>query len=566
MTSYPSRLIEGNFAVVIMSYAKSNYPLRPSRLGSEPGFEEFGQRLSFAMLLEPFRLMSPQKKPNPPYQPPRMTVLQRAREPRSRRLFVLFALLFVIVLFVIKVYYDTNTIEVRRYEIANSPVGEVLAGKKVAFVSDLHIKRLGSREAKLLEILNQEKPDLILIGGDLINFKGSYAPVLSFFDQVKAPLGTYSVMGNTEYSNENGSCVLCHESRGKVLKKSQAPAVLRNSFVSISVLGKKLNLLGVDDPVRGRGDLETTLQKASLQFPTLLLAHSPVVFEEASNRGIDLILCGHTHGGQIFLTGLLRKILPMDASLELLEGFFQKGNSLLYVGRGVGTSFLPFRFGVKPEITFFSFINPRPFSKVPSSLSVRNSSPETFFTGVQVPNLAEIFGIYDLKNALQEGRRFLQDPQAPNVLFDFESDEDLQRLNWECHKWFELSFENATSGLFSLKVFLPPGSYPGINFEEMRKDWSQFKLLKMDITNPSSEDIRFHVRIDDHESGWEYGNRFDVNFVLKPGLNNISIATDSIKTNLRGRRLDLENIKRMMVFIPSNPKKRELFIDNIRLE
>ena len=139
-------------------------------------------------------------------------------------------------------------------------------------------------------------------------------------------------------------------------------------------------------------------------------------------------------------------------------------------------------------------------------------------------------------------------------------------MNWECHKWFELSQENATSGLRSLKLSLPPGPYPGINFKEVRKDWSPFKLLKMDVTNPSMEDIKFHVRIDDHESGWEYANRFDIDFILKPGLNNISIATDSIRTNLHARPLDLENIKRMMVFIPSNPKKRELFIDNIRLE
>jgi hypothetical protein len=199
-------------------------------------------------------------------------------------------------------------------------------------------------------------------------------------------------------------------------------------------------------------------------------------------------------------------------------------------------------------------------------MSIKNSSPTTLFCGLNVSSVAETFGLFELYHAFLPPARPLQKGQNPNVLFDFESGADLEQLNWECHQWFELSSENATSGLHSLMVSLPPGPSPGIIFKELRKNWSSFELLKMDITNPSMEDIRFHVRIEDHESGWEYANRFDINFLLKPGLNNISIATDSIRTNLHARPLDLDNIKRVMVSVPSNPKRTELFIDNIRLE
>jgi hypothetical protein len=296
------------------------------------------------------------------------------------------------------------------------------------------------------------------------------------------------------------------------------------------------------------------------------LAHSPAIFEEASNRGVDLVLCGHNHGGQLFFTEFLREIFPLDRSLEFIEGFFQKGSSLLYVGKGVGTSYLPFRLGVKPEIAFFSFVNPEPSQRATVPMAVKNSAPETFFGGLSLASFAETFGLLGLYQAFLPSARPLQKGQPPNVLFDFESEAELQQLNWECHKWFELSPENVTSGLHSLRLSLPPGPYPGVSFKEGREDWSSFKLLKMDVTNPSMEDIRFHVRIDDHESGWEYANRFDIDFILKSGLNNISIATDSIRTNLHARPLDLENIKRMMVFIPSNKERRDLFIDNIRLE
>jgi hypothetical protein len=139
-------------------------------------------------------------------------------------------------------------------------------------------------------------------------------------------------------------------------------------------------------------------------------------------------------------------------------------------------------------------------------------------------------------------------------------------LNWECHKWFELSKENATSGNHALKVTLPPGQYPGINFQKIKNDWSEFRYLKMDVFNPANVKINFHIRIDDNKSGWEYANRFDIDFGLKPGMNHITISTESIRTNIHHRPLDLKRIKRMMVFLMNTTKSRELYIDNIRLE
>ncbi|OGW52530.1 MAG: hypothetical protein A2Y81_08395 [Nitrospirae bacterium RBG_13_43_8] len=73
--------------------------------------------------------------------------------------------------------------------------------------------------------------------------------------------------------------------------------------------------------------------------------------------------------------------------------------------------------------------------------------------------------------------------------------------------------------------------------------------MKMDVFNSSEENFNFHIRIDDHRSGWEYANRFDIDFNLKPGMNHISIPTDKIKTNIHHRPLNLKQIERMMVFI-----------------
>ncbi len=93
----------------------------------------------------------------------------------------------LLVFFVSKTYYDTNTIEIRKYKIQNSSPGEFLSGLKVVQLSDLHIKRMTHREKKIIEILEQEKPDLIFLTGDYIKFNGSYRPAQSFFTQLKAP-------------------------------------------------------------------------------------------------------------------------------------------------------------------------------------------------------------------------------------------------------------------------------------------------------------------------------------------------------------------------------------------
>jgi len=535
------------------------------------------------------------------------------------RRFLLFILIFGFFLFLGKAYYDTNAIEIKHYEIKSPSLSEPLRGLKIAFLTDLHIKDMGIRENKILEILREEKPDMIFLSGDYIAFKGSYKPVMFFFSQLKAPLGIYAVFGNTEYTNENGSCIFCHYKGSKGLKKNPTPYFLRNSAIVLEANQKKINIVGVDDPVEGKSDLNKALKDLDKKYPIILLAHSPEIFEEATANGVDFLLCGHNHGGQLFFTRYLRDVLPLDATLEFIDGFFKKAKTLMYVNRGIGTSFLPFRLGVKPEITFFEFTNGtnekannankktrlsqiHPINKIAalphhstnnltqtmvcsSTPFISNRPSQTIFAGLTLRNFLETFNVLGIFNPLifvATSQNFnhsdfefrpsnLTPPPSPltphaNILFDFESQEELERLNWECGKWFELSEENVTSAKRSLKVSIPPGQYPGINFEKITKNWSRGRFLKMDVFNPSEERIPFHIRIDDHKSGWEYANRFDINFILEKGMNHISIPTNSIKTNIHQRPLNLKRIERMMVFVPDNSKRRELFIDHIRLE
>jgi hypothetical protein len=88
----------------------------------------------------------------------------------------------------------------------------------------------------------------------------------------------------------------------------------------------------------------------------------------------------------------------------------------------------------------------------------------------------------------------------------------------------------------------------------------------MDVFNPDNEKVSFHILIGDSRSGLEYDSRFDVDFNLEPGMNYLSIPTDSIRTNIQHRLLNLKGLRKFMVFVPDNLKPRELYLDNIRLE
>ncbi len=458
-----------------------------------------------------------------------------------------------------KIYCDTYTIEVHHYRIAHNRLAEALRNEKVVFLSDLHMRRFGPREQEIIGILKEEKPDIILLGGDYISFQGSYDPVMAFFQELPR---AYAVMGNSDYYNENGSCILCHKPNSRELKSDPNILFLRNTSTLLHTAGGQVNLIGLDDPVNKKGNIAEAARGTDSSLPSVLLAHSPDVFEEAAARGIDFVLAGHNHGGQVFLARYLKGHMLVDPAFEYLDGFFQKGRTLMYVGRGIGTSFFPFRLGVRPGVAFFQFVHETGDATHPSQ-TVSSINGERRTASFSTANLLDLMGLSN--GLLGSGRKkHLIGPSGK--LFDFESDAELQFLNWECRKWFERSRNHATSGEYSLEVTLPAGEYPGIKFLEIKKDWSAYRHFKMDVFNPEAEPLTLHIRIDDRKSRWDYGERFDRDFRIKNGMSEISIPLESLKANITPRSLDLKNIERLMLFIPGNDRKRTFHIDNIRLE
>ena len=235
------------------------------------------------------------------------------------------------------------------------PVGACvgLDGLRIAFLTDLHAGSYLTEETLLAicEDVTRRAPDLICLGGDLIN---SRAVEMHLLDRplraLRAPLGVFAVPGNHDHRwiEDMGDWQDYLETRGV--------EVLANSGRRIARGGSSFWLGGVDDLTDGRPDMGAALRGRHRGEPSVLLAHQPDHFVEAAQHGVDLVLSGHTHGGQVKLLGWA----PISHTRHgFVDGGFAHGASRLYVSRGVGTTVLPLRFGARPEIPVVTLVADR---------------------------------------------------------------------------------------------------------------------------------------------------------------------------------------------------------------
>ena len=150
------------------------------------------------------------------------------------------------------------------------------------------------------------------------------------------------------------------------------------------------------------------------------------------------------------------------------------------------------------------------------------------------------------------------------VLFDFESDSELDQLQWKCHTLLSLSKEHYTHGKKSLKMELYPSDYPGLTPMLKENDWSGYNKLCLDIYNPQDK-LLISFRIDDQKASPAYEDRYNKSFILESGMNRMSIPIDTLATSGTNRNLNLKKIHRLLIFVTNPKKKVVLYMDHIRL-
>jgi predicted MPP superfamily phosphohydrolase len=233
---------------------------------------------------------------------------------------------------------------VTRVEVPVPGLPEAFDGYRIAHVSDVHcgpyvpawMFLAWARRVRSLDA------DLVALTGDLITVGEGYLDdVTAFARGLAARDGVVACMGNHDYFQTVDGVV-------RALAATEV-RLLRNSATSVSRGGDTLHLAGVDDRWSRRDDVDLALRGIPSGEPVVMLAHDPVGWPDIALRGVALTLSGHTHGGQFGVPLGPRLNLGRLAS-RFSAGLFRQGESALFVSRGVGTTGVPTRVGMAPEI------------------------------------------------------------------------------------------------------------------------------------------------------------------------------------------------------------------------
>lgn len=254
------------------------------------------------------------------------------------------------------VAWDNGRIVVTHYEVKSENLPKEFDGYKIAQVSDLHNDEFGENNKELIAKLQELKPDMIAITGDLLDSRRTdVAKAFDFVEQAVEIAPCYYVTGN-------------HESRRKEyleLEKKMLEAgvvILRDETTTLQWNGAAITIAGMDDPCFYLEDdtfemipreihqvvEELTEEKEGF---LLLLSHRPELFDIYCQYEVDVALTGHVHGGQFRIPLLGGVIAPNQGFFPKYDaGLYERGNTSMVLSRGLGQSLIPFRVNNPPEL------------------------------------------------------------------------------------------------------------------------------------------------------------------------------------------------------------------------
>jgi predicted MPP superfamily phosphohydrolase len=241
---------------------------------------------------------------------------------------------------------EANSIIVENVTVRLARLPKKFDGFRIVQLSDIHhspytdIKHI----MRAFNQANELAPDIIALTGDYISHDDSYIPpVVEAMGKLRAKHGVYAVMGNHDHWT-NGTLI-------SDMMKNEGIRVLNNEGFRLEYNGASIWLAGVDDLLVGLTDLPAALKGSHKKEMKLLLAHNPSIIRMAEPARIDLMLSGHTHGGQIRLRETKESILFPRRQRRLSSGLHRRGETQIYITRGIGTVVLPMRYGCPPEVS-----------------------------------------------------------------------------------------------------------------------------------------------------------------------------------------------------------------------
>jgi len=274
---------------------------------------------------------------------------------KSKNLTIILILILIVQL-VLYCWQQTNTARIEYNRNLPESLIRPLDGLRLVHISDLHTNRIGYLEKSLVENLEQLSPDLIIISGDFLNSNFDLPACSLLVNRIGSISPTIATLGNNDHSFESDT--IDTERLIRVLKRA-GMIVPVNQTVILKHKGDSFYICGLDDNFLEYDNYLAASFGIRPKVPKIVVAHSPSIAGKIDLRGVQLILCGHTHAGQINLPIVDRLVsyaLAVDKYYDMKgPNILDKTGTMLYVNRGIGTSVLPLRLGAVPEIAVFDY-------------------------------------------------------------------------------------------------------------------------------------------------------------------------------------------------------------------
>jgi hypothetical protein len=243
---------------------------------------------------------------------------------------------------------EARSLHTHHIAIVSADLPASFDGLRVAFIADIHLGPYVSRAnvRRMVNEVNALHPDLVILGGDYA-YRDAAAIPAAFAElaRLRAPLGVYAILGNHD-----------HYLGTTATLQGMAAAGIRdvdNRGVWLTRGGSRLRLGGVDDLWKGAQNLPRAVGDAGEGDFVLLVSHNPDYAERLHGAQVDLVLSGHTHGGQVALPGWA-PILPSNYGQKYRAGIAHTGKTTVLVTTGVGTTVVPLRLFARPEIVLLT--------------------------------------------------------------------------------------------------------------------------------------------------------------------------------------------------------------------
>ncbi|NLY97051.1 MAG: metallophosphoesterase [Clostridiaceae bacterium] len=270
----------------------------------------------------------------------------------------------IVLLLIIFQLYQNNRLKVSRYIIESSKIPSGMDGFTLCHLSDLHSKRFGKDNRRLLEKIDEIQPDIVVITGDMMNNRNDDGRVFLDLLPHLTKYRCYYVTGNHEQFTAYWDPAFMPKYLEKI--RNAGVVVLNNEKLVIKKGSEQIRLYGLQTDLKYYRNMRDTkfskvefteknltdlLGECSDRCFNLLLTHNPLHFQAYADWGADLVLCGHVHGGVIRLPGVGGLLSPERVFFpEYSEGIYTKNNTRMIVSRGLGNSTINLRVFNRPEI------------------------------------------------------------------------------------------------------------------------------------------------------------------------------------------------------------------------